>query len=503
MRMKLIIAYFFILFISGILMYLAHPPNLIFSFAFFCLIPMLFFISKIKNNTILFWGCLFSGLIYFLFSFKWVLEISIHHLENSGSYFYLFKFLFFIFLCFISAFFYGIWGITVKYFYAKKSFFRYFILPSVSLILLEYFRSFFISLIFYGDGGLIGSHWTFGALGYDLVNYIFISKLASFGGIYLLSFLIVFFNLLIFSFLKQDFSKRYYVKIVGFLFLILLFLNLFSTSFSEAINVGVIQTGFNNEISDSEINELLSVELSNSNLVVLPENIGSKSLVSGGEIQYISIIPNENQLVVFSKNIILDQKGDLKSLNVVYYLDGQNYIFNSYAKTFLMPFGEYNPYLLGIFIPSKLKKEHIIPGKTVVTTDFKNHTYGALVCGSYMSPILFSSLVREGKSEVLINVASNSAFLQNEEYREINLAYSRIRALENNRYFIQSSHAGYSFILDNHGKILFRTNSFDFEILSNKIYLIDTLSFYSRFGDWVILVGIVLFLFFIFRNLFK
>ena len=79
---------------------------------------------------------------------------------------------------------------------------------------------------------------------------------------------------------------------------------------------------------------------------------------------------------------------------------------------------------------------------------------------------------------------------------------SKIRAVENNRYFAQATNMGYSFLINPRGQVINMSEKFGNEILFSEIKLIDKKTIYTQFGDWIIVFAILV-LIFAFLRIFK
>src|SRR5690606_2426361 len=121
------------------------------------------------------------------------------------------------------------------------------ILAPTLWVFFEYIRSFFVSLLWVGDGALVGPHWSISFLGYNIASVKFLAPLASLGGVFVLSMLVVFLNLLFFFLIFPLLAINRRKIIFIFLFLILSLLT-FSFYFyskeevGEKIDVAVVGT---------------------------------------------------------------------------------------------------------------------------------------------------------------------------------------------------------------------------------------------------------------------
>ncbi|MEZ5276653.1 MAG: apolipoprotein N-acyltransferase [Opitutaceae bacterium] len=176
-----------------------------------------------------------------------------------------------------------------------------------------------------------------------------------------------------------------------------------------------------------------------------------------------------------------------------------------YAKRHLVPFGEYIPFrrffpwmekfvpIGGDFIPgtdSGLISVNL-PGRTL--------TIGPLVCYEDVYPSLARETTRDGAA--LLFVATNNAWYGEGAAAYQHAAHSVLRAVENRRPLLRSGNGGWSgwideyglirnVLLNDKGSVYFRGGTV-FEIDRDRRW-VGRLSFYTRHGDWFVLVSLVL-----------
>jgi len=114
----------------------------------------------------------------------------------------------------------------------------------------------------------------------------------------------------------------------------------------------------------------------------------------------------------------------------------------------------------------------------------------------YFSPDLYRKITLKG-SNVLINVASQSIFKGNQILYNQTRSIAKIRAVENNRYFIQAGNFISSSIIDNKGNVIAVSDDNN-SLLHGKILLIKDKTLYNLFGDWILIFSllVVIYLFF-------
>lgn len=134
------------------------------------------------------------------------------------------------------------------------------------------------------------------------------------------------------------------------------------------------------------------------------------------------------------------------------------FLQEAYHKRYLVPFGEYAPYVVQHYFPEWIKRLTNTPagggfssGKSPVTLDFDSARIAPLICFECLSPEVVASSVRHG-GQVLVNISDLAWFHRSIIGRQM-LAFSVFRAIENGRYFIFAANTGPSAIIDPGGRI--------------------------------------------------
>ena len=66
-----------------------------------------------------------------------------------------------------------------------------------------------------------------------------------------------------------------------------------------------------------------------------------------------------------------------------------------------------------------------------------------------------------------------------------------MRTIENRRYLVRAANTGISGIVDPYGRIIEKTDIFVPAILSGKVRWIDEQTFYTKTGDWILYLSIL------------
>jgi apolipoprotein N-acyltransferase len=486
---------------------------------FFALVPLFFFIKKCPSKKTAFWGGLITGFIFhgYLISYFF----SSYPLDWAGiesRWGLLFIFLSWFVCTLTLALPFGFFGFGMKITLRNFGFLGVWTIPALWVIC-EYLKSWSLAIVGIGPGSVFGPHWSIGHLGYSLANNLKLLQLAGWGGIYLLSFLVVVINALIFGIIadwqKENSRKPVFLKI-GALILILIAAfvlgewelnrkSKFSENNPRIIKAALIQTDFPSAFRE----DFSSLHLRLEALLSLMEKIKDKQerfdiVVMNERHHFIKLLSRiQSQIDVqkffadFPAAVFADIKPGItgsEQSSLLFFLEPRTQrIIGEQEKIMLLPGGEYMPYLIRLFalltgetdwLEDFLSIRGYEKGGRLNVVDFEFGKFGGLLCSEILSPVLYRSLTNQG-AELLINVASDSVFRGNPILLSQNLAMAKVRAVESNRYFLQATNAGYSYIIDNRGIIKSAGKEKGNEVIFGEAELISQKSFYAKTGDWI------------------
>ncbi|MEK7647228.1 MAG: apolipoprotein N-acyltransferase [Patescibacteria group bacterium] len=503
--------------ISALALLLSFNYPVFWSVGLFALVPFLVWIYKAENwKKVFIWGLVF-GFIFMggVISWFW----SAYPLDWAGidSAFAAISPIFFIWSLSATVFalFIALWA--VAFWRLKRNSAADLFIAAFLWIIFEYARSWAFSIFWAGSGALIGAHWSLGFLGYILANNAALLQLAGMGGVYLLSFVVVLLNILVYGvwhlWHKGFFSllKNKIIAVFALLLIVIVIsgVNYFllnSAGSEERITAALLTTNvpavFGSSLEErgvkiEQLYEFLDREssgLKNVDLLVFPESSGFINAVSGltGSLFLKMLLGEDEKLVIDSSPVKVVDKEDIYSR--MYYLNTKKSgeTFNDYYdKLFLMPYGEYIPYFAEIFarvvgysewVQDFIRIRGFSGGDAVSLGEFRGIKIGALFCSETISPALYRELASKG-AEVLVSVSSYAVFHGSPLHFQQLLAMAKVRAVENNRYFLQASNFAPSFVIDNHGRLLQSSVRGQDSVLYGNIEVISQKSFYNALLD--------------------
>lgn len=156
-----------------------------------------------------------------------------------------------------------------------------------------------------------------------------------------------------------------------------------------------------------------------------------------------------------------------------------------YDKMNLVPFGEFVP---GIFkmLVEKVSSEagDFAAGERQVLLPAGNHLIGAFICYESVFPNFVRKFARQG-ADLFVNI-SNDGWYGDSAARHQHLEIVRMRAAENRRWILRATNDGITSTIDPAGRVYVNLPSHQAAAAGTSFSYIDSLTFYSRFGDWFV-----------------
>jgi apolipoprotein N-acyltransferase len=172
--------------------------------------------------------------------------------------------------------------------------------------------------------------------------------------------------------------------------------------------------------------------------------------------------------------------------NQVVALDGEGYIVGRYAKSHLVPFGEYVPLRGQLRWIDALQQipYDLVPGTDVAPLHLPGlPPVGTPICFENAFPGIERELVLRGAG--FLTVLTNNASYEQTALSRQHVELSQVRAVEDGRWVVHAAVSGISAFVDPSGDVVAQAGLFQPAILRHTIRSSDTRTWYVRLGDWV------------------
>ena len=506
--------------ISGIFLLLGYPPFNLIVLPFLSFLPLFFFLN-FKNVSLKksFLAGFITGLVFFGGIMSWffnLLPLDWMGVENVFLGLSLVFFFWFLSI-FILSIFFGLFSLSC-YFLTKRNFWDILLIPSFWVIS-EYLRVWAFGLLWWGKEVLLGPHLTLGNLAYTLAQNPGFKFLSSFGGIYFLSFLIVFINILIFLLIKNSIETKLFTKKLLFSSIILMVLGLISFSYfftfpknqveeNKNLKIAIIQTKFpsffrlTKDMAEERfqtqtrlLNQALQLS-PNLDILVFPEDSRflaqkpTEGILNGG-------LSNKEVLIIDSARTETSQ--GIKSIGTFY--NSKKGVLFQYEKLLLSPGGEYLPDIVKLpaqvvnkkWVDNFEKSRGYKKGKEIVI--FSNTWQGGMFfCSEVFSPDLHRQMIKKD-AQILFNLGSLAFSHGSKILDSQTQAVLQVRAAENGRYLVRATNYGSSYIINVQGEVIKKSPNFENQVLFGEIIPTSKKTFYTKYGDWILIfaLGIISF----------
>ncbi|MBI4118010.1 MAG: apolipoprotein N-acyltransferase [Parcubacteria group bacterium] len=411
----------------------------------------------------------------------------------------------------------ALWGLSARFLFTKTPF-DILLFPSL-WILFEYARSWAFSLFAYGEGTIVGGHWSVGVLGYALAEHAFLRSFASLGGVYLLSFIVVGVTSTVsWILLRGHGALRGKVVLLGGL-VAFVALSTFFAPFSvgikqnheHSLRVAVMQTnfppGFQGKIGETR--NFLALESlvaqirkagENPDIIIFPEDsLFLQSLLpKEGAGYFFNTILGEKERLIIDSGSVRDTSSSMHLR--MYYFNTKTGDMPTQDKQLLVPQGEYRPFFYQIIekaagksaLFDRLAERHSYArGFSMETGEVAGVRVGGLFCSDVMSPILYREMAQKSPG-VFVNVASHSWFHNSKLMEKQSKNMGSIRAAEHGRPFIRSGNGTISLVLNENGAVIAETASVGNAVLFATTTPTTGATPYTRFGDLILFMALVI-----------
>ncbi len=464
---------------SGLLLGVSiNYPNSLWFLSLISIIPFLYvldrFVANLKQAFLFGWlfGSVFLGTVLIWFWYTLPLDwLGVNNILIEFSV-VLFSW---VSLSVVLALFFGL-TFLLFFKYRQRNLYDVFLITFI-WVLFEYLRMWGYALLTLGSESLFGPHFSIGFVGYALAGNQFLLKLSGVGGVYSLSVIVVAINGILFWLLFQSgYSTR--KKIDTGLTLVFILIVISSVLLhapivyednSRVVKVAAVHTNFpsvtgvaNNKIEVvKELFKNIRDSEENPKIIVLPEDIRFlTTLKRNGELNsFMDGIFVDTEVLIIDSSRMYDEFGNVKSR--VYYYNTKTRESVTDEKQFLMPYGEYTPYLYKFLLTILGQSETVdkldhVRGYTKgdqerEVGEYANIKIGALFCSEILSPSLYKKFTDEYDVDILINLSSQSWFHGSKVLYNQTQSMAKIHAVQNRRAFVQSGNMSPAFVLNSIG----------------------------------------------------
>lgn len=352
-------------------------------------------------------------------------------------------------------------------------------------------------------------------LGYSQCANLPVLQLASVGGIYALSFVLVLFNAALSQALYYRNLRRYILLPSALVLLAIAWgthrLSALDSTAAPSLRVGVVQGNISQD-RKWKVNRLewttqhyaeLTLSLANRHpdLIIFPETAlpfyFNDPLYSAYQ-QRIRALPPATGIPLLVGSLE-GQFGDrtVPTYNRAFMLDTRGETVGTADKVHLVPFGEFLPfptlfqYLEGLtaesgqFTPGQSHRTMAIPGVQA--------TLGVFVCYESIFPEITRELTQLG-ANFLVN-ATNDAWFGRSAAPHQHFAMSIARAVETGRSVVRAANTGISGVIEPSGRVRFMTGLFETTTFVEDVPLHAEHTPYVRYGDVLIALCALLFVY--------
>lgn len=349
-------------------------------------------------------------------------------------------------------------------------------------------------------------------LGYTQASFVNIIQISDITGVYGVSFLIIFVNMLVYYLIFAEKEKRKIIAIVLFVTIALPVIygfirtNTFSPQYGKEFTVGIVQPNIPQSFKWNNAKKLRILNKLRENarffrekevdIALYPETTIPGSMQKDIDIQLI--IKNISQYA--NLNLIggMSYEED-KIYNTIFIIDKNGDTINENRKNRLVLFGEYIPFrsLLSGFFKNINLFGNLSKQEDLKTFEYNDISFGITICSENFYPAFSGKLVKQG-AKVIFN-HTNDAWFMDSAALDQHFVMNVFRAVENRKNTAVSANTGISAFIDAAGRVKSKTEPEQNISFIGKLYQNDYKSIYTVFGDiFAYLCSIISFLFLIF-----
>jgi len=476
---------------SGLLIILVFPKWDLGFLAFVALVPLLLALQSASPRKAFFLG-LVTGCVFYLGSLSWL----IHTMTVYGGLSPLVSFLILLSMaCYLALYFAGFASLAAKV-KDHPILFQVLFLPA-AWVALEYVRTY----------ALTGFPWNL--LGYSQYKSLFLIQIASFTGVYGVSFLVVFANASIASTLRPPFLR--WRSLIPLLLVFLLGIGSFTDPATvgftgsrgdKDLRVALLQGNVDQGVKWDPAYQMATLEIyrrltmkaaeEGPSLIVWPETAAPFFLRWEPKLARMVLdMASRARAFLLVGSPDREGNGEDRYFNSAFLISPEGEIVGKYDKIHMVPFGEYVPLKRLLFFIQKMAEGigDFSSGRRYTLFSLPGGRFGVTICYEIIFPNQVRQYVNRG-AEFLVNI-TNDAWFGRSSAPYQHLAMAVFRAVENQVYVVRSANTGVTALIDPAGRIVEKTDLFVEAALVGEISLRKGTTFYTRYGDlfaWICIV---------------
>lgn len=469
---------------SGVLLALAFPKVDLSLLAWVAFVPLLWIVREQPPRHAFVSGWI-AGMGFYLCTVYWVVHTiglysNIPPLVAVGP---------LLLMCAILASYTGAFAAGLRFYQERGG--SIVLLGPLLWVALEWLRSFFF----------IGFPWV--SLGYSQHNFLNLIQCAEVTGVYGISALVIFVNLVVFALLHKRGPGRGRLMVAAMLLVFGLSswgawrrAQLAALPPAHHLRVGVIQGNIEQDQKwDKDFQEVTiaryeqltrKAAAQGVDLIVWPETAVPFFFQSDVlyQEQLLKMVGEIKTPLLFGSPAFLQKGRDTILFNRAYLVSSSAAVLGYYDKMQLAPFGEYIPFHDSfLFFLDKLVEGigDFAAGTEPTVFSPLQEKFGVLICYEGIFPDLARQFVARG-ANFLVNI-TNDAWFGRTSAPYQHLAMEAMRAVENRVPLVRAANTGFSAVVAVDGRVRARTALYETALLVEEITWPHVTSFYTAYGD--------------------
>lgn len=352
----------------------------------------------------------------------------------------------------------------------------------------------------------IGFPW--GLIGYTQTNNLIFLNIASLSGIYGVSALVVFINLLVYKIIFSNNKKPFILLLISVIFLTTLHYFFYVKELPDYFKTALLQPNVSPEEKGTReaqirlLNQLISMTKKASkekpHLIIYPETASLIDItVDSPYKEFLKSIADTYNCYLFIGTPRYEKEEEFKYYNGAVLFAPKKGIINEYRKIRLVPFSERIPYYDKIKIFRLIETQDMgnySKGENYTIFQTDKISFSCAICFEAIFPDLMREFVRRG-AKMIVNITNDGWFGKTfGPYQHYELAIAR--AVENGVPLVRCANNGISLLCDPFGRVYQRSNLFKEEIIFGNVKTPLKNTIYRQFGDWFIYFSILIILFY-------